>query len=168
MKNSTDDFVEDLIDQTGQPQPILNQYKNPKQEFFICLLPSYIFLIIFLFRYCQILRRNYVNNISHNISLSSLKVCVVLMSFTYLANLILTFLNISTVNLDPNNVRLAFLYIIPILSWYISYKLTSLETTRKAKPACYNQYLFYSISEVAFVYKLISEPQVCTFLSKIN
>jgi len=161
MKISTDNFLKDLIYQNEQEQPITNQYKNPNKEFIICLLPSYIFLIAAFFRYCTTLRKSQINN-SHNISVSNLKAFVYLMCCSYLANLLLGLFNNSAINLDPKQDKLAFLYIIPIISWYISFKLTNSEVSKKITPACYSQYLFYSLSEIAFVYKLISEPEVNT------
>lgn len=132
-----------------------SQYKDPFIEFFICLLPSYIFLLTSVLR-CLIIRSSRIFTIPSQIPyLKSLQVIAYFMGLSYLLSFCIAFWYKDLMNIDLTNEWVKFLYLPASMAWYLSYNLTKFELKRKQSFVKINQLLLYSASFCVYIYKLI-------------
>jgi len=131
------------------------QYKDPWVEFMICLLPSYIFLLISLFRCLIIKSYRIFTNQSHIPYLKTLQVIAYIMSLSYIASFCVAFWRKDLLKINPMDEWMIFLYLPASLAWYLSYKLTVYELQRKLTSAKCNQLLLYIATLSVYIYKLI-------------
>ena len=135
-------------------------YKDSTLEFLVCLLPSYIFLALALYRLFEIRHFGHTYNQPDLFPLTIIKIIAYAMTMVYGVLWVMSYLNSEAINLSRDNLDLAVLYFFPMAAWYWSYELTNTELKRKLTPMQTNQFLFWSLSIVVSVYKFLKEPEV--------
>lgn len=141
-----------------------SQYKDPFIEFFICLLPSYLFLLTSILR-CLIIKSSRMFSLPSQIPyLKSLQIIAYFMSLSYLLSFCIAFWYKDLTNIDPMNDWMKFLYLPASMAWYLSYNLTKFELKRKQGSVKCNQLLLFIASFGVYIYKLImAETEVSIF-----
>lgn len=133
--------------------------KDPFIDFFVCLLPSYAFLLLALRRFYKIRYYGHTHDQPDLFPLKMIKFLAYAMTLTYFIEWILTYLDTSALNMSRKHINLAVLNLFPMLAWYASYELTSNELKRKLAPSQVNQFLFWNLSIVFCLFKLFQEPK---------
>ena len=155
MQNNNE--VSNVTNATNSEQGL---YKDPNIEFLVCQLPSFLFLVLALWRFY------YIRHFGHSplqpnlYPLKVIKYIAYAMIITYVFNWIVCYFDHNAVNISKKDIDLAILYIFPIVAWYLSYELTSTELKRKLEPDPINQFFFWILSIVFSSIKYFKEPKV--------
>jgi len=129
-------------------------------EFFICLMPSYIFFILGFMRYFEIRHLGHPAKEPDFRPYHIIKWLSCGMSLTYVVKALLVLIKPSLVNQERDDLKYVCLYFFPIVSWYWAYWLTLMEVKRKVMPLDHNQLLLWVLSTVASFIKMIFEDKV--------
>jgi len=156
---SSNDIV-NATDASAQEQQL---YKDPSIEFLVCQLPSYLFLILALWRFYSIRHLGHSPAQPDLYQLKVIKYITYAMILTFGINWIMCYLDYTAVNIRLKDVDFAILYLFPMLAWYWSYELTNAELKRKLEPDPINQFFFWILSIVFSAIKYFKEPKVNIF-----
>lgn len=166
MEFNSPEPLYDKISLQQQSASATDSTSEPVMDFFWFFIPSYIFLFLGTLRFCFILRATpSKSDIKPNL-LGTLQILCYVMSLTFCAQLAADFLIKSTANASTSHKYLRILYLCPIISWMLSFHLTSAEISRNISPRRYNQFTFSCLSFISASTRLFFHLKVCKLLSE--
>jgi hypothetical protein len=143
---------------TNEPGPHWHAWE--KYEFFVILLPSYVFLIVGTLRYLQIRHTLKTFRAPYFEHSRPLKRMTGMMTAIYILKFFIGIADPQSFNLMRSSTVYFFLYLFPIAAWIWSYWLLQKELKRKFMPKDYEQLLFWASTSFLILIKLVFEYKV--------